>query len=213
VLLLDEPFSALDGPTRAQLRLELRALLTHFKIPTLLVTHDLAEANILADRIALYHQGQILQTGTPDEIMHRPTNLTVARLTGTQNYFAGRVIAVTGQGLQVAVGPLVLETPPYPFEAGANVQCCIRPEQVIMLRPDKATRQRKNVVQGRIISIMTDGLSFTLQLKLVEQRLNAEEKHDIVVALPLHVHESLAPEIGQVWQVSLKRSAIHVMAG
>jgi molybdate transport system ATP-binding protein len=110
ILLLDEPFSALDGPTRAQLRLELREWQTQLKIPTLLVTHDLAEANILADRIAVYQQGHLLQVGTPTEIMRRPADLTVARLTGTQNCFAGEVKTVNPQGLQVAAGPLLLDT-------------------------------------------------------------------------------------------------------
>jgi len=212
ILLLDEPFSALDGPTRAQLRHDLRDLQTRFKIPTLLVTHDLAEANVLADRIAVYHRGQIQQVGTPDEIMRRPANLTVARLTGTQNCFAGQVQAVTANGLQVAIDSLVLDTPAYPFEVGQTVQCCIRPEQVILLRPQKNRGSRKNVVRGQIVSIMTDGLSFTLQLRLVEQRLKPEQKYDVVVALPLHVYESLAPTVGQEWQVSLKQSAVHLIA-
>jgi molybdate transport system ATP-binding protein len=168
ILLLDEPFSALDGPTRAQLRLELRQLQTQVKIPTLLVTHDLAEANILADRIAVYQQGCLLQVGSPAEIMRQPANLAVARLTNTQNCFAGEVKAVTGQGLRVAVGPLLLDTPVYPFQVGHKVQCCIRPEQVIMLRSGKAGKYRPNLVRGKIVSIMTDGLSFSLRLCLVE---------------------------------------------
>jgi ABC-type Fe3+/spermidine/putrescine transport system ATPase subunit len=212
VLLLDEPFSALDGPTRAQLRLELRDLQTQLNIPTLLVTHDLAEANILADRVAVYHQGRLLQVGPPDEIMHRPVDSVVAHLTRTQNCFAGEVRAVTPQGLQVAIGPLLVDTPPYPFTAGQKVQCCIRPEQVIMLRSERK-KQRPNIVKGKIVSITTDGLSFTLQLRLVAQRLCPEKNHDLTVALPLHVYESLALAVGQVWEVSLKQSAIHLIGG
>lgn len=211
ILLLDEPFSALDGPTRAQLRHDLRELQTHFKIPTLLVTHDLAEANILADRIAVYHQGQLQQVGTPNEVMHHPANLTVARLTGTQNCFAGHVHAVTEQGLRVVVGPLTLDTPAYPFDTGQTVQLCIRPEQVILLRPQKEARHLDNIVEGEIVSIMTDGLSFSLQLRLLEHRLKPDQSYDIAVALPLHVYESLAPTVGQVWQVSLKQSGIHLI--
>jgi len=212
ILLLDEPFSALDGPTRAQLRHDLRELQTQLKIPTLLVTHDLAEANVLADRIAVYHQGQVQQVGTPDEIMRRPANLTVARLTGTQNCFVGQVQMANKNGLQVAVGSLVLDTPAYSFEMGQTVQCCIRPEQVLLLRPQKNVGNRKNVVRGEIVSIMTDGLSFTLQFRLVGQRLKPEQNYDVAVALPLHVYESLAPAVEQVWQVSLKQSAIHLIA-
>jgi molybdate transport system ATP-binding protein len=211
-LLLDEPFSALDGPTRAQLRLELRQLQAQVRIPTLLVTHDLAEANVLANRIAVYDAGQLLQVGSPSEIMRRPANLQVARLTGTQNCFRGEVQAVTERGLQVAVGPLVLDTPPYPFRVGQQVHCCLRPEQVIMLRPGRNVSRRTNRVEGEIVSIMTDGLSFYLQLCLIGERLRPERSFDLKVALPLHVYESLTPEVGQVWEVSLKQSAIHLVA-
>ncbi len=211
ILLLDEPFSALDGPTRAQLRLELRQLEARIQIPILLVTHDLAEANILANRIAVYYEGQLLQVGTPSEIMHRPANLQVARLTGPQNCFAGQVTAATEKGLRVAVGPLILETPFYPFAVGQKVHCCLRPEQVTMLRPGRDLSHRTNLAQGKIVSIMTGGLSFDLKLCLIGERLCPESPHDLTIALPLHVCESLAPEVGQVWQISLKQSAIHLM--
>ena len=82
----------------------------------------------------------------------------MARLTGNQNCFSGEVTGITARGLQVAVGSLQLEVPFYPFKVGDNVQCCIRPEQIILLRAGQDLTQRTNVVQGRITSIMTDGL-------------------------------------------------------
>jgi molybdate transport system ATP-binding protein len=211
VLLLDEPFSALDGPTRAQLRLELRQLQSRINIPTLLVTHDLAEANILADRLAVYHQGKVLQVGPPAEIMRQPATLEVARLTGSRNCFPGRVLAVTGRGLEVAAGPLVLKTPNLPVQVGQRIHCCLRPEQVILVRTGREQRAYTNLVKGKIVSITTDGLSFELHLCLVDQRLFPERPYDIVAALPLHVYESLLPEVGQVWRASLKAEAIHLI--
>ena len=211
VLLLDEPFSALDGPTRAQLRLELRQLQEKIKIPTLLVTHDLAEANLLADRIAVYAGGRLLQIGPPAEIMRRPANLQVAHLTGAQNCLAGTVSAVTAQGLVVQASPLRLDTPPYPLTVGKKVHCCVRPEQILLLRSNRASNRYTNVVRGRIVSIVTDGLSYTIRLALLGSRLYPEQAHDLTVALPLHVFESLAPKVGQVWPVSLKKGAIHLI--
>jgi molybdate transport system ATP-binding protein len=213
ILLLDEPFSALDGPTRSQLRLELHQWQQQLQVPILLVTHDLAEANILADRIAVYDQGQLLQVGRPSEIMNRPADLRVAHLTGNQNCFRGTIVAATDNGLQLAVGALTLETPPYPFRVGEQIQACIRPEQVILLRPGKDTSRRTNLVRGEIVSIMTDGLSFNLRLRLVQPLASTEAPFDLKMTLPLHVFESFGLAMGQQWWVSLKPSAIHLIPG
>ena len=58
---------------------------------------------------------------------------------------------------------------------------------------------------------MTDGLSFTIRLRLLGERLFPEQAYDLTVALPLHVYESLLPEVGQVWPLSLKKEAIHLI--
>jgi ABC-type Fe3+/spermidine/putrescine transport system ATPase subunit len=187
------------------------SLLTQVNIPTLLVTHDLAEANLLADRIAVYCEGHILQAGTPAEVMRQPVNLEVARLTGLYNYFAGEVQAVMDQGLKVAIGPLLLDTPPYPFAVGEKVYCCLRPEQVTLLGSDQQDENYTNVAQGQIVSITTDGLSFSVQLCLIEQRLAPDRTYDLVATLPLHVFEALALVVGQVCQILLRRNAIHLM--
>lgn len=209
LLLLDEPFSALDIHTRTQLRLELRAMQHQIKLPTVLVTHDLAEANLLADRIAIYHQGRILQVGSPADIMRKPISLQVAHLTGMENFFTGRVVAVSTEGLTVQVGPMTLDTPPYPFTVGEVVQGCIRPEQIIMVRGHRTSRH--NILRARIIGLMTDGLSYQLHLRLLDYRLQPTKSHDLTVILPLHVYESLHPQIDEIWPVSLKPIAIHLM--
>ncbi|MBA4372348.1 MAG: ABC transporter ATP-binding protein [Thermodesulfovibrio sp.] len=82
VLLLDEPFSALDYPLRLEMRRFLKELKKQFDIPIVLVTHDLSEALMLADTMIVYSQGRIIQKGTPDAVMNNPHNDEVARLTG-----------------------------------------------------------------------------------------------------------------------------------
>src|SRR5690606_32997737 len=77
VLLLDEPFSAVDRLTREPLKEELAALHRNLDIPILLVTHDLEEAQALADRICVLHDGTSLQIGTPDELRLRPASVRV----------------------------------------------------------------------------------------------------------------------------------------
>ena len=80
LLLLDEPLSALDTPTRRELRGELRRLLQTLAIPTLLVTHDPADVQALADRVVVLDHGRVLQAGAAAEVFARPADQQVARL-------------------------------------------------------------------------------------------------------------------------------------
>ncbi len=89
VLLLDEPFSAVDAPTRQTLYTELASLRQHIAVPMVLVTHDLAEARRLADRVVIIDAGTSLQSGTPSQVFSSPRNARVALLVGIQNHFSG----------------------------------------------------------------------------------------------------------------------------
>ena len=107
LLLLDEPFSALDAPLRARLRRELLALQQEVAATTVLVTHDPLEAALLADELVVLENGRVLQAGSTDEIFRRPANVQVARLLGADNVAAGIVVApdriAVGQNMAVAV--------------------------------------------------------------------------------------------------------------
>ena len=89
ILLLDEPFSAVDAPTRQSLYKTLADLRKHLNIPILLVTHDLREANLLADRITVIDAGISLQTAAPQSLFQKPRNSRVAELVGITNMFHG----------------------------------------------------------------------------------------------------------------------------
>ena len=90
VLLLDEPFSAVDAPSRTSLYRELANLRNSVSTPMVLVTHDLNEARRLADRVVILDGGTTLQSGTPEQVFSRPRNARVAELVGIQNHFKGR---------------------------------------------------------------------------------------------------------------------------
>jgi molybdate transport system ATP-binding protein len=92
VLLLDEPFSAVDKVTREKLHGELAELRAHLDMPVVLVTHDLEEAAMLADRMAILSRGRILQTGAPLDVLHRPHSVEVARLLGLKNIYSARIV-------------------------------------------------------------------------------------------------------------------------
>jgi ABC-type Fe3+/spermidine/putrescine transport system ATPase subunit/ABC-type sulfate transport system permease component len=101
LVLLDEPFSALDAPIRAELRRELRRLQRDVNLSTVLVTHDPEEAAMLADEIMVVSGGQVLQSGSFREVCQRPASAEVGRLLGIDNLFEG---AATADGMLVA-GP------------------------------------------------------------------------------------------------------------
>jgi len=89
ILLLDEPFSAVDAPTRQSLYKTLAELRKDLNIPILLVTHDLREAVLLADRITVIDEGMSLQTASPHALFQKPRNSRVAELVGINNMFEG----------------------------------------------------------------------------------------------------------------------------
>jgi molybdate transport system ATP-binding protein len=90
VLLLDEPFSAVDAPMRQVLYRELAQLHASLQVPMILVTHDLAEARRLADRVVIVDAGTTLQSGPPEWVLRSPRNARVAELVGIHNHFAGQ---------------------------------------------------------------------------------------------------------------------------
>jgi molybdate transport system ATP-binding protein len=92
VLLLDEPFSAVDQVTRRKLLRQLIELRRSLAIPIVLVTHDLEEAALLADRMTVLHRGRTLQTAAPETMLAQPASALVARLTDQPNLFEGRVL-------------------------------------------------------------------------------------------------------------------------
>src|SRR5262249_37969653 len=81
-LLLDEPLSALDSPTRSELRSELRRLLAEWGIPALVVTHDPAEVAAFADEVVVLCDGRIRQEGRGDDVLKSPADSEVARIVG-----------------------------------------------------------------------------------------------------------------------------------
>ena len=104
VLLLDEPFGALDAKVRQGLRAWLRRLHDEIHVTSILVTHDQEEALEVADRVVVMNQGQIEQIGTPEEVFHKPATQFVMEFLGQVNVFHGRV-----QGGKAMLGEVALD--------------------------------------------------------------------------------------------------------
>lgn len=211
-LLLDEPFSALDAPTRMELRRELLNLQRTFKIPMVFVTHDLGEAYFLADKLAVIDAGKILQSGPPGEILRRPCCLPVARAVGVKNILAGTIEARDAAGCQVRVGDVSIDAPAYPFDVGARVSVCLRPERIMLLRPERAGRSSdENALRGEIVREMSDGMTTTLYFRASGARLRATQDYDLQIELPVYIYERLALAQQRAWTVSLRKNAIHLI--
>lgn len=126
LILLDEPFSALDAPVRAELSRELRRLQRSAGLSTVLVTHDPEEAALLADEILVIDDGKLLQAGTRSQVYARPASAQVARLLGISNVNRATVHAAG----EITSGQLRLRADTGSFAPGTDVLWCIRPEHI-----------------------------------------------------------------------------------
>ncbi len=131
VLLLDEPFSALDPPTRETLVTDLESVLRLSNITAVFATHDRTEALRLSHRIAVMHEGRILQIGSPHEIMNYPIDPFVASFVGVDTFVSCLVASVGQSTFTATVGDLRIEAPGG-HKVGDRLFLCIRPEDVIL---------------------------------------------------------------------------------
>jgi sulfate transport system ATP-binding protein len=156
LLLLDEPFGALDAKVRVELREWIRKLHKESGITSVFVTHDQEEAMDLADRVIVLHQGKVEQIGTPEEIYDRPATEFVASFVGSINVLKGEI-----KNGRADLGTLAVHAPPGTGN-GASVTAFVRPHDVV-LRPRPASdRPPPDAVQAapsaRAPSIATDDI-------------------------------------------------------
>ena len=149
LLLLDEPLSALDAPTRVRLRDELRSFLKQLALPSIIVTHDWTEALTLGDVMAVISGGDVLQVGAPIEVFSRPQNAEVARVVGIETVVKGQVVGTADGMVRVSVRGTIL-TAVQGELAGASVFVCIRSEDVVLAREQAAASSARNHLAGTV---------------------------------------------------------------
>ena len=144
VLLLDEPFSALDKSLRLDMQIELRRLQRQLGLTAVLVTHDQDEAMSVADRIAVMNRGRVEQVDTPVRVYDRPATLFVSGFIGTTNRLAGRIASADrgGVAVELAAGARIAVETERPFRAGEAVIITVRPEQLAVYGEQAAGRWR-----------------------------------------------------------------------
>ena len=151
LVLLDEPFSALDAPLRRRLRGELRQLQREIAATMVIVTHDPDEAALLGDEILILDQGRVLQTGKTEAVFARPASETVARVLGAENVAFG--IAVDDDQIEIGNGVRLFVAGP-PLQRSERVGWSVRPEHICV---------REN---GRYEAMIEDIASFGAMLQL-----------------------------------------------
>jgi tungstate transport system ATP-binding protein len=157
VIFLDEPFSALDPPTRIALTDDLVKILRETGITALMVTHDQSEALRMSDRIVVMNSGSIVQQGTPLEVMNNPINEFVASFVGMETILEGEVLKSSEGFVTVSVSGAEIDAVGS-YTSGDKVYCCIRPENVSieLVHPDDLTSAR-NVFPAEIQDISSLG--------------------------------------------------------
>jgi molybdate transport system ATP-binding protein len=163
LLLLDEPLSALDAPSREALGIELRRLLTFSGIPSILVTHDRSEALSLGDRMAVVIDGRIRQIGAVEDVFSRPTDPAIAQAVGVENVVPARVtgraegiLLIEAGGRQLAAVDPGIDT--------QNVLACIRAEEVILRPGDDSMDSARNHLAATIVEVVRSGPLFRVVL-------------------------------------------------
>jgi molybdate transport system ATP-binding protein len=210
VLLLDEPFSAVDKATRQRLYREITELRGSLSMPVVLVTHDLDEAVMLADRMVVLYRGRTLQTGTPEDVTSRPCSAEVARLVDLRNLFEGTVLGhATGpERTLLQWAGLTLEVAQRrEFAAGERVSWVVPDGFVVLHRRDRPSRgEHENPIPGRVENLLAIG-----QTALVILRPDCDPNLPIQFSVPLHVarRNGLAPGVPAT--VSLLAEGIHLM--
>ena len=201
LLLLDEPLSALDAPTRARLRTELRRTLLQAGVPTLLVTHDRTEALALADRVVVLVDGTVRQVGSPQDVFERPADAAVAAVVGVETAVAGRVTGGHDGLLSVGVGGTTVHAVDR-GQAG-DVLVCIRAEDVAL---EPATADRRGSARNRLDSTVT---AVTDEGPLLRVDLDAGFHLAAYVTRPSAAELGLRP--GRRVQAVVKSPAVHLV--
>jgi len=157
LLLLDEPLSALDLPTRMQLRGELRTLLKHLALPSIIVTHDWTETLSLGDVVAVMGEGQVLQVGPPQDVFCRPGNAAVAQIVGVETVIEGHVVEQANGLATVRVNGTLLKGLGT-HEIGSPVFVCIRAEDVVLEQGGTGLTSARNHLNGKVREIVPHGV-------------------------------------------------------
>lgn len=206
VLLLDEPFSAVDQVTRRRLQRELALLRQQISIPIILVTHDLEEATALADQICVLHNGVSLQQGTPEALFRKPTSPLVARLLDRHNVFSGEVVE-TDAGRRLQWGEWWLEVAEGLDRVvpGKPLAWYLPPSDIVLHRRGRPSQgERENPVAATVSEMVVLGGITSISLRVSHGDMLRSD-------IATHAAKRNQLSLGERVHVSLLAEGIHLM--
>ncbi len=201
VLLLDEPFSALDQPTRATLIDDLAGVLAETRLTAVLVTHEHGEAARLGDRVAVLMRGRIRQIGSPPDVFGAPADEEVAAFVGIETMVRAPVV-------ERAEGLVVLRAGPHLIEAVgggtfAEALVCLRPEDVSLAAAgERIAGSARNKLAGRVRRIVPTG---------ADARVEIDCGFPLVARVTRRSLEDLELDAGSEVVASFKATAVHLI--
>jgi tungstate transport system ATP-binding protein len=202
LLLLDEPFSALDQPTRESLLDELATVLQETRVTTVFVTHERDEAARLAHRVAVIAGGRILQVGPTAEVFSSPADETVAAYVGVETVATGRVVQVCEGLVVLEVGLARIEAAAASFSA-PEALVCLRPEDVVLFPGDAdVPSSARNHLRGVVRRITASG---------AEVRVEIDCGFRLIASITRRSLEELSLGEGTPVVASFKATAVHLI--
>lgn len=209
LLLLDEPFAALDRGVREHLQADIAELQRELGLSVIYITHNLEDAFALGDKLAVLQHGVLRQIGPINDVFRRPASRSVAEITGVKNIWAGKVVESSVAGLRLQWGNCVLERPPADIPVGEQVLFYIRPEDVKVIWPDRPLTDitRYNLVKGTITAVADRGVNTSLTVDC------PDAPEPIQVRFPPRTYSDLGLYEGKEITMSLLRDAIMLLPG
>jgi molybdate transport system ATP-binding protein len=214
LLLLDEPFAALDGAVRESLQADVADLQRELGLSIVYITHNLMDAFALGDRLAVIQSGWLQQVGPIQEVFQHPNSRSVAEITGVRNLLEGRLQSASAEGLVIDWQGHTILAPPAPRVPGEDVTFYIRPEDVKLLYPDRslASTVQHNRFVGRVLRTTPAGSWVTVRLGVA---ISSSSNTEVALEsrLPMRAYRALGLGVGAKVTFSLRRDGITLLPG
>jgi molybdopterin-binding protein len=204
LLLLDEPFSGLDEPTRQALLDDLGAVLSETGLAAILVTHDRDEAMQLGDSIAVVLQGRLRQWGPAAEVFSAPVDEEVAAFVGVENIVSGQVAEVRDGLAMVDIGGVTISAVAGSIKDG-HVRVCLRPDDIVIQTVSESQgSSARNLLVGKVVEVRVSG---------VQARLLLDCGFPLVATVSRLSVEDMGLRPGSRVAASFKATSVHLLPG